>query len=77
MPFAYLRHSPDIPQQAIIGGAAATGVLTAIALAKRNQVGKFRKAIYLVRQPVLQVGATMLLVHPQYVAQQCGLRTHK
>ena len=77
IPFAYLRHSPDIPQQAIIGAAGATGVLTAIALAKRNKVGRFRKAIYLVRQPVLQMGVTMLLVHPQFVAQQCGLRTHK
>lgn len=77
MPLAYVRHSPDIPPQAVIGGAAATGVLTAIGLAKWNKVGRIRKAVYLVRQPALQVGATLLFVYPQYLAQQCGLRTHK
>lgn len=72
-----MRHHPEIPPQLIVGGSAATGVVTAIALARINKVGRFRKAVYLVRQPALQVGATLMFVYPQYLAQQCGLRTHK
>ena len=70
-----MRHHPEIPPQLIVGGSAATGVVTAIALARKNEVGRFRKAVYLVRQPALQVGATLMVVYPQYLAQQCGLRT--
>ena len=74
-PLKYVRYSPDIPPQVVLGGAAATGLLTALVMGRGK--GIIRKSIYVVRQPTLLVGATMLCVYPQQFAQQIGLRTHK
>ena len=72
---------PNIGMKTMLRSGSANGALvgklSASAMARINKVGRFRKAVYLVRQPALQVGATLMFVYPQYLAQQCGLRTHK
>lgn len=74
-PLKYVRYSPDIPPQVVLGGAAVAGLTTALYMGRGKNI--IRKSIYIVRQPTLAVGATMLCVYPQQFAQQVGLRTHK